>query len=1102
MSTPSHVPPCRPRDESSRGHGTDAVSTQRLPGLIAALPTVDNKLLASPRRSRTPFPHIPGYELLEVLGRGGKGVVYKAYQHSLKRLVALKLIVGDEAGADDVARFFHEAEAIGALRHPNIVQVYEAGQHAGRPFLSLEYVAGGTLLQRIQGRAVPPKFAAEICETVARAVHAVHAIQIVHRDLKPANILLHVSDHDTLADERPRSGDGPEAVPVVKIADFGLAKRLDTTCHLTETGVVAGTPAYMAPEQIRGDRGRIGPAADIWAIGVILYEMLTGSLPFRADCPVRTMSDVLSENPVLPSRLVRGIPRDLETICLKCLEKSPARRYPTAVALAADLRRFREGRVISARRAGPAEQAWRWCARNPVIAGLLAGILAVFAAGAGVAWAYALRADENARLAKVEQQKAEANAREARAKEDEAVQAVAAANTARSEEMRQKGIATELAKQATDREARGVRERYALDANLSLKAWEAGDLLRSRQFLARYTPKSGADLRGFEWHYLDRLCRSEVRAIPLGRSSTRAIAFLPGSRRFAFGRGNEFGLYDLDRGVLEVVFRGHTSIVTALAYNPRTGQIASASRDGTVRVWDANTGAVAHTLRGHADEAVGLLYTPDGRTLISCGGRFSGLMKPGEVILWDAESGQTKHVIQKHASAICDIALSGDGKLLASCGFDSRVHIYDVESGTHVREVKLSRPLVSVAVHPGKKWFAAGSDSGPIAVCDLQTGALLRELHSHTDWVNSLACSPDGEALASGGLDRNVRVWNPDTGELLRNFRGHVGMVNTVRFKPNDLQLASIADDGVARIWDFRQNPEFAVLSANISEPVSVVPTTQPDGVYCIGLFGQGICISLATGRVTGFADTLSDEKFVREAMLLPNGDTLAIVRADGQINYATLYGRKTPPAIAQVTRGEALAASANGRWLAVRHDPQWVHIHDLTQPGDPTKLSFWAEMTAMAFGPGDDPMLAIATGVGAIALFRPDGGRAGAIAIGRDIRVSRLAFTPDGKALAGDDQLARIHLWDVRSGRELWCTEAHTDAVRSIAFSRRGDRIVTASMDRTAKVLDTETGRETISLRGHSRGLVQAIFAPDGASVITLGLDSKLLWWGGRPTD
>jgi hypothetical protein len=306
-----------------------------------------------------PLPTIPGYEVLGELGRGGMGVVYKARQAGLKRLVALKMILsGVHAGTQELARFRGEAEAISRLQHPNIVQIYEVGEHEGRPYFSLEFVDGGSLDKKIAGQPLPPCEAATLAEALARAMEAAHQQGVVHRDLKPANVLLQ-------AHGSPSVGLG-----VPKITDFGLAKQLDASNAQTRSGAIMGTPSYIAPEQAAG-RKEIGPAADVYALGAILYEMLTGMPPFRGETPLDTILLVLSQEPVPPRRLVPKVPRDLETICLKCLEKTPGQRYATAEALADDLRHFLSGETIQARPAGAVERSWRWCRRNPVPASLL-----------------------------------------------------------------------------------------------------------------------------------------------------------------------------------------------------------------------------------------------------------------------------------------------------------------------------------------------------------------------------------------------------------------------------------------------------------------------------------------------------------------------------------------------------------------------------------------------------------------------------------------------------------------------------------------------------------------------------------------------------------
>lgn len=313
--------------------------------------------LTSPRGD-VPFPDIPGYEVEAVLGAGGMGVVFKARHLRLNRVVALKMaLAGAYAGARERERFQREAESIAALRHPNVVQIHDVGDSDGRPYFTMEYVDGGSLAEKLAGTPLPARDAAALLASLAAAVHAAHSSGIVHRDLKPGNVLL-------TADGTP------------KISDFGLARRLDGEAGLTRTGTALGTASYMAPEQARSAAGAVGPPADIYALGAILYETLTGRPPFRAESSAETIHQLLTQDPVPPSRLNGKVPRDLETICLKCLSKEPGRRYATADALEDDLNRFLRGEAISARPEGRMRRAMRAVRRRPTLAvGATAGAL-------------------------------------------------------------------------------------------------------------------------------------------------------------------------------------------------------------------------------------------------------------------------------------------------------------------------------------------------------------------------------------------------------------------------------------------------------------------------------------------------------------------------------------------------------------------------------------------------------------------------------------------------------------------------------------------------------------------------------------------------------
>jgi tetratricopeptide (TPR) repeat protein len=309
------------------------------------------------------LPSVSGYEILGELGRGGMGVVYQARQVQLNRLVALKMVLaGKHAGPEEVARFRTEAEAIARLPHPNIVQIYEVGEHGGLPFFSMEYCGGGSLERKPGTAPLPSTEAAGLVQTLARAIHAAHGKGVVHRDLKPANVL--------------RTEDG-----ALKISDFGLAKQVEVQQGQTHSGATVGTPSYMAPEQAQGHSKQVGAAADVYALGAILYDLLTGRPPFLGATPVDTVLQVIAADPVPVRRLQPKVPRDLETICLKCLAKEPGQRYPTAAALAEDLDRFQHGQPIQARPVGLGEQLWRWCRRRPAVAGLVTTLVLVLLGG-------------------------------------------------------------------------------------------------------------------------------------------------------------------------------------------------------------------------------------------------------------------------------------------------------------------------------------------------------------------------------------------------------------------------------------------------------------------------------------------------------------------------------------------------------------------------------------------------------------------------------------------------------------------------------------------------------------------------------------------------
>jgi hypothetical protein len=408
---------------------------------------------------KTPVPGIPvvpGFEVLEELGRGGTAVVYKARQANPPRLVALKVLHVSQWGPESLGRARRGIEAIASVRHPNVVQLFGVGQHEGLLYTVLEYVEGGNLHRQLKGTAWPPTRAARLLRTVAEAVHAVHRHGIVHRDLKTSNILL-------TADGTP------------KVADFGLAKHLGGKEDLSQAGDIVGTPNYMAPEQALGNAKGIGPATDVYALGVILHELLTGRLPFHGASRLETLYQVVHLEPMPPSHVRPEVPRDLEIICLKCLRKEPELRYGTARELAADLGRFLTGRPIRARPCSAWERTWKWARRRPLVA-VLAGLLLLLAFGGGLGLFLERRALHRAHQDVV---------RELREKEETLKRAEAALEEA----------------ETSLYQSRIAQARHACAANRFTEA---------KALLLQCVPKSGQpDRRGPEWHDLWRRCQPE-----------------------------------------------------------------------------------------------------------------------------------------------------------------------------------------------------------------------------------------------------------------------------------------------------------------------------------------------------------------------------------------------------------------------------------------------------------------------------------------------------------------------------------------------------------------------------------------------------------------
>lgn len=728
-------------------------------------------------------PIVPGYEILGELGRGGMGVVYRARETTLKRLVALKMILaGSHAGPRELARFRSEAEAVARLQHSNIVQIYQTGEHEGRPFFSLELVEGGSLAQQLTRAPLSIPQAARLTEILARAVHSAHQRHIVHRDLKPANILLApaAAGGGSVATSKTWETDRLALPWVPKITDFGLAKHMDDPASQTRTGAVLGTPSYMAPEQALGRKEITGPAIDIHALGAMLYEMLAGRPPFRSETPLETMLQVASQEPVPPSRHNAQVPRDLETICLKCLQKNPRQRYATAESLADDLRRFLADEPIIARPIGPGGRAVRWIKRRPAVAGLAAAMVLVTVLGAtGMLW------------------KASEAARERRQKESDVRQA----------------------KQAEV-------ERYFGHIASAQRDYLAGNLIAADKLL----DECPAEYRHWEWHYLKRRCNwGLVRTLNAGTKAVRSVAYSPdGSRLASAGFDGTVKVWDPATGRLLLTFREHIipdrqlNAVYSVAFSPDRQHAASAGEDGTVKVWNAATGAVVHTLGKHDGVYRQIAFSPDGERLAAAGHALK---------IWNVRTGiLLSPLVNATSEPLAHVAFNADGKYLASAR-RSEVRSWQATTGKPMAAHDLVNGLIRGLAFSGKDAVLGVSTNGGLGkvyVYDESLTNLRVEYDTRTRAMDTLAVNPNGNLLACAiSSSSQMIIEVREMGPILQNRRekpvrviqGHGNQISQLAFSPDGQRLASASADGSVKIWDLQVYPvdDLAANSKGVS---------------------------------------------------------------------------------------------------------------------------------------------------------------------------------------------------------------------------------------------------------------------------------------------